>query len=425
MLEVLFDVTRLLLRGGTGAPTGIDRVTLAYGRWLRSRDDIRLTPVWSLGGRPATLAEHCLDTLLRVSPSESVARDDWPRLAAALTAPPTSGTQTLRTRPSGWPPLGNAGDYLGGCLRALAGWRPKPQPKGAVYLNVSHFGLEQPGLLPRLTARGARCVVMIHDLIPITHPEFCGPGAAGWHRRRLEATLAHADLVITNSETTAEDLRRFAEAEGLRLPSLCVSPLGLEPEFLRPPDGVLKARPYFVVVGTIEPRKNLTFLLTLWRRLAEHLGEYCPTLVLVGRRGWENESVIDHLQRSPQVRRWVHEVGNLNDENLARLIAGAHALLAPSFTEGFDLPAAEARALGTPVIASDIPVHRELALGAQLIDPLDGRAWLAALVAAAAQPPSPSIGPRFTWPVHFDRVARALNLEPDERPEQRRGNPQS
>lgn len=409
MITVLFDATRLFLRGGSAAPTGIDRVTLAYGRWLVARSDVQIIPIWSLGGWPATLAPGRLHRLLRPATSETVGDDDWPRLAKALAAP-AAGGDTLRARARNLPAATALGRYVGAGMDALGHWRPRPAPDGAVYMNVSHFGLEQPGLLRRMEARGAKSVVMIHDLIPITHPEFCGPGAERWHRTRLRATLAHASLIIANSNTTARDLEDFARDETLPLPAVCVAPLGLEPEFLAPRADGLAVKPYFVCVGTIEPRKNLAFLLTLWRRLAERLGEACPRLVLVGRRGWENESVIDHLQRSPPIRRWVHEVDNLGDANLARLIAGATALLAPSFTEGFDLPAAEARALGTPVIASDIAVHRELALGATLIDPLDGSGWLAALEAALTSPAMRTPALRYTWERHFAVVAQAMGF---------------
>ena len=163
-------------------------------------------------------------------------------------------------------------------------------------------------------------------------------------------------------------------------------------------------------VGTIEPRKNLGLLLSLWRRLEARLGPETPPLVLVGRRGWENEAVVDQLERSPAVLKHVHEVSNLGDAQVARLIGGAAALLSPSFAEGYNLPVIEALSLATPVIASDIAVHRELAAGAQLIDPLDGPAWLEALLAAAARrPPAPEFAAP-TWEAHFDTVARALRL---------------
>jgi glycosyltransferase involved in cell wall biosynthesis len=132
--------------------------------------------------------------------------------------------------------------------------------------------------------------------------------------------------------------------------------------------------------------------------------------VLVGRRGWENESVIDHLQRSAAVIRLVHEVSDLSDRELAQLVGAAAALLSPSLAEGFDLPVVEGLALGTPVIASDIPAHRELAGGAAtLVDPLDGPGWIDAIERAAARPRSH--GPPYatpTWAAHFDQLSLAL-----------------
>jgi glycosyltransferase involved in cell wall biosynthesis len=82
--------------------------------------------------------------------------------------------------------------------------------------------------------------------------------------------------------------------------------------------------------------------------------------------------------------------------------------LAPSFSEGFNLPVAEAMAMGTPVIASDIAVHRELAAGARLIDPVDGPGWLAAIEAAAATRPTVPRANPLSWPDHFAIVKEAL-----------------
>jgi glycosyltransferase involved in cell wall biosynthesis len=246
------------------------------------------------------------------------------------------------------------------------------------------------------------------------HPEYCSPPAYDHHRRRVDAVLRNGSLVIANSDSTADELTRYASAHALPAPRICVAPLGLEPRFLERSPEPFEAPAYFVCVGTIEPRKNITFLLTLWRRLAQNMGEATPLLVLAGQRGWENESVIDQLERSPPIRRFVHEAPGLSDVELARLIGGARALLAPSFTEGFNLPVAEAMALGTPVIASDIPVHRELARGATLVDPLDGPAWLAAIDLALLRRAAPLAPSRpLGWPEHFAIVGRALGLGTD------------
>ena len=267
--------------------------------------------------------------------------------------------------------------------RAVANLRPIEAEAGSVYVNVSHTGLDQPHVLGRLADRGVAPVVMVHDLIPINFPEYCAPAAEGRHLRRMEEVVNYARLVITNSQTTADELAAYARTLGPPPPAGAVVPLGIEADFHAKPSAWSAAGPYFVCVGTIEARKNVAFLLALWRRLEERLGDAAPRLVLVGRRGWENESVIDHLQRSKSVLRLVHEVSDLSDRELAQLVRGAVALLSPSLAEGYDLPVIEALTLQTPVIASDIPVHRELAgEAATLVDPLDGAAWIAAIEAA-------------------------------------------
>ncbi|MGA0602290.1 glycosyltransferase family 4 protein [Caulobacter sp. KR2-114] len=415
MTRLLFDASRLLLRANRATPTGIDRVALAYGRWLLSRNDVDLAPVWGLGGALAPMGRTRFARLIdEAMPGVGAPRGEsaaWRALKAALAAAPDSGRPLRRDAWRRGANLRSAGWYAGALLRApmLAGGL-RAASAGSTYLNVCHFGLEQPDFLRRLAARRVRSVVMIHDLIPIRRPEFCGPGAAARHVVRMDAALEHAALIIANSEATASDIRDYAAETGRAAPPIQVAPLGVEDAF-RPDVGAPTAeRPYFVCVGTIEPRKNLAFLLTLWRRLAERRGEATPRLVLVGRRGWEYEAVVDHLERSPPVLRWVHEVSDLHDDELAALVRGATALLAPSLIEGFDFTTLEALSLGTPVLASDIPAHRELAIGARLVDPTDGPAWLEAIEAAIDRPapPGPFAPPR--WDDHFALVGRAMGL---------------
>jgi len=413
---VIFDATRIVERRNRMSPTGIDRVVLAYAGWLLSGSE-RLMPVVNRAGNLVPLprerlARHVEDahrSIASPGPSDEQ-HENWRRLVAALGSRPKGG-QALRAGSEpvlgGW--VRRASAAAGLALRA----RANVLEHGACYLNVGHSGLERPGLLAGIVARGAVPVVMIHDLIPISHPEFCGPLAADRHRLRVDGALEHAALIIANSNSTADDITSYAKRHARRLPPIHVGLLGVEPSFLKPPTEPISAPPYFVCVGTIEPRKNLAFLLMIWRRLAERMGPLAPHLVLVGNRGWENETVVDQLERSHVVTSLVHEVANLGDCHVASLVAGARALLAPSLAEGFDLPVVEALSLGTPVIASDIPVHRELAPPAMLIDPLDGPAWLAALKAAAVTPVRRSPYEPPTWESHFAGIRRVLALGED------------
>jgi glycosyltransferase involved in cell wall biosynthesis len=422
MTVVYFDASRLFLRGGRSSPTGIDRVVFAYARWLRARPDVRLVPVWSRMGYLSALSRRRFDALTDMT-SRRARRDDqppgasWDALTAALRRPETIGSGTngsetdggaLRAERDAKGRVAQIRGYAQAVLSALARPLEIRLERDALFFNVNHYGLEHPLLLKNIVRAGVRPVVMIHDLIPVNFPEFCSPGGALRHQRRLEGVLRHADRIITNSRATADELVRFARAHDLPAPNCLAAPLGLERAFLRDDLAALPAAPYFVCVGTIEPRKNLAFLLSVWRRLAERLGPATPPLVLIGRRGWENEAVIDQLERCPAILRHVHEVNNLGDHEVARLISGAAALLSPSFAEGFNLPVIEALSLATPVIASDIPVHRELAAGARLVDPLDGPGWLEAISAALDAAPASRASRRAfrppTWEAHFDLV---------------------
>ena len=410
---ILFDVSRLFIRETLTSPTGIDRTTEAYAAWLLSRADLEVRPVCTWGGVIWPVSRSSLERLLRrKSTAPPPGQEEaWRALRRALSQEGSPTERPLRSKARSSRVTATVQRYLPAVLKTLLCWRPAAVPAGAVYMNVSHFGLEQPQVLDRLTARGIRSVVMIHDLIPIHHPEYCSPSALRLHRIRVDAVCRNGALVIANSAATAEDLASYAKANGQVAPPVCVAPLGLEPAFLGPSPPSWPCRPYFVCVGTLEPRKNVAFLLTLWRRLAERMGAAAPILVLVGQRGWENESILDHLERSPPILRLVHEANTLTDAQLAELIRNARALLAPSFTEGFDLPVNEAIALGAPVIASDLAVHREFMGQAQLIDPIDGLGWLAAIEGACHQPRAVAPRARPNWSDHFARVAGAMGLE--------------
>ena len=411
--DILFDASRLISRSERSSPTGVDRVCLAYAEWLIDRPDIRMVPVRSRHDRlvavdPDWFRQNVRRLRSRWSgPTRPDA--DGKRLLAAL-----SSEQPLTESIISPPPDPAETDRNHG--RRLRVWRQfvrsrplSEVPSGRAYFNVGHTSLNTPDILSFLARSQVPSVVLLHDLIPITHPEFCRPGDGERHRVRVINALKYASRILVNSEYTAFELRRFAESERLPAPPIDVVHLGLEPGFTAARKPV-PPRPYFVHVGTIEARKNLAFLLTIWRRLQERMGDKTPRLVLVGRYGWENEAVIDHLERSPNLRGLVHQAAGLGDEALAELMSNAWAMLAPSSVEGFDLPAVEACALGVPLIASDIPAHRELVPDAELIDPLDGLGWLAALERATLNRPSARAYSAPTWSAHFAEVERRIGI---------------
>ena len=228
----------------------------------------------------------------------------------------------------------------------------------------------------------------MHDLIPLSHPEYCRPGEAEKHFARMIALLSCGVGVVANSRETLAELSTFSRLrrDG-SMPPCLVAPLGVDIEASR--DGsaegavtspALPARPYFIVIGTIEGRKNHLLLLNIWTDLARRLGSACPQLLIIGSRGWECEQTVDMLERSETIRGHVVELSHCDDDALRAYMAGACALLFPSFVEGYGLPLVEALATNTPVIASELSVFRELAGDIpDYFSPLDGAGWLRAM----------------------------------------------
>jgi alpha-1,3-rhamnosyl/mannosyltransferase len=127
-------------------------------------------------------------------------------------------------------------------------------------------------------------------------------------------------------------------------------------------------------VGTFEPRKNLAMLLRAWEQLHSRSPITLP-LVLCGAPGWKNEDLRPILRQGEHAR-WLINLGYVSDAVLGELYRRATIVCCPSLYEGFGLPVLEAMRMGTPVLASDIPVHREVAgEAAVLLPPDDPTRW--------------------------------------------------
>ena len=312
---------------------------------------------------------------------------------------------------------------------------------------VGHTGLQWRGFSKWVRKLG-RCadaqsrrpvLIFIHDLIPITHPEYCRAGQAAIHEVRIRNAIAAADLLVVNSEDTRRELEKFARNERLALPAVEVAKLASclpsrpveESSISR-----LFAEPYFAVVGTIEARKNHALLLKVWENLVsqhnaldvdsvEDVLPVIPKLMVIGQAGWRAEAVLKKLESC----RWNPDGGgglppvvwlpDLDDSQVARLVQGAVALLMPSFAEGYGLPVAEALALKTPVVASDIPALREVGGEAALyLPPDDPDAWYSAVLKhldfdfRAATVQRIRNWHETSWPEHFQIVERAIRSFP-------------
>jgi glycosyltransferase involved in cell wall biosynthesis len=365
--RIILDISRTLGRALAPVPSGIDRVELAYIRCLLDLVPDRL--VFSVV-LPFTWRLMPVETVV---PLIDAIEERWQRGGRHSTEP---WAELLSLTARAW--------------HRFPRWlRPMPK-RPSVYVHVSHVWLEKPKVLrSMLHHERARMLCLVHDTIPIDMPEYVRPGEAETHQLRMRTIGELADVIVSNSESTTRSVARFVRKRG-EYPHVVTAPLGVDqPARVGQPPLRLRNTPYFVVIGTIEPRKNHLLLLHLWRQFAARLGRDAPRLIVIGRRGWENENVIDLIERSEGVRMLVEEHNRLSDAEVNALVGGARALLFPSFAEGYGLPLAEALALGTPAIASDIPALREVGGAApEYLDALDAPAWGRAILDYAA-PDSP------------------------------------
>lgn len=324
MAELLIDITRLLGRKlAQKFPTGVDRVDIAYVKHFqtRARALVRYGRRWMvLNDRDS---HRMFDVLLKAD-AYAQSKIRW-------------------------------------CVARnyLFNWRS--YAASAILLNISHNGLHQSDYRAKLLRRRWHAFFFLHDLIPITHPEYSRPGEADRHHKRLATMLAAGQGIIVNSRATEEMLRQYVQNHNMPMPPCVVAPLA--PADFPPSSSDIRPldKPYFVILGTIEGRKNHLVLLQIWRQLIEELGEQAPRLVIIGQRGWECEQVIDLLDHCEALCGFVIEKPSCNDAEIANWLTHAHALLFPSFTEGFGIPLVEALTLNLPVIASDLPVFHEIA----------------------------------------------------------------
>jgi glycosyltransferase involved in cell wall biosynthesis len=226
----------------------------------------------------------------------------------------------------------------------------------------------------------APLVVFCADVAFLRLPHAYTSWGRWFHARGLELARREAALVLTCGETTAGDL---VDLGGIDRDRIRVIPLGADPPLVSDPREALERRrrlgvadlPYFLWVGTRQPRKNLAGVL----EAARHLADLPHHLVLAGPRGWVLPELHQDVARLGLSGR-AHLLGWVPPEDLSALYEGATALCFPSLYEGFGLPVIEAMAHGTPVVTSTVSSLPEVAGGAaMLVDPNDPGAIASAL----------------------------------------------
>jgi glycosyltransferase involved in cell wall biosynthesis len=218
-------------------------------------------------------------------------------------------------------------------------------------LSVLHLPFYYGPLVPRCPI-----VVVVHDLIVIEHPEWFPQLSVKPIRTLMPRSIRRADGIVTFSTPVAAAITERFKIDPRRIR---VIPHGVDVEVFRPPtqeeEVGVRAKfglenPYLLQLGALEPRRGIDLAMKATAIVRRELGRV--DLVLAGDR---RAAVASLLSPPP----WVRLLGQVDDEALPGLLAGAAAVLAPSRGEGFDLPVLEALACGAPVVASDIPPHVE------------------------------------------------------------------
>ena len=241
---------------------------------------------------------------------------------------------------------------------------------------------ERAGLFADCRNRGVTVYSVVFDLLPVRMPEVFPPGTDQIHARWLQ-TVAKFDGAICISKAVADDLVAWQEAAGFawqdRRPfrvgwfHLGADVANSAPSVGLPDNaewmlGQLRARPSFLMVGTIEPRKGylqtIEAFSQLWREGVD------VNLVIVGREGWRGlpddlrrdiPQTIARLRTHPELNKRLFWLEGISDEYLEKVYAASTCLIAASYGEGFGLPLIEAAQHKLPIIARDIPVFREVA----------------------------------------------------------------
>jgi glycosyltransferase involved in cell wall biosynthesis len=213
--------------------------------------------------------------------------------------------------------------------------------------------------------------INLYDLTFIKYPQYTN-SVVETYTEKVKRCLQWTDLVLTISESTKQDIIKYLEVDANKIH---VTPLASryyanfisdeKSEELSNQVQYDFSQPYLLFVSTIEPRKNITAIISAFNYLKQKY-KIPHNLVLIGRKGWHYEPIFTAIENSP-CKNHIHHLDYLSDELVALFYAKADVFVYPSHYEGFGLPVLEAMTLGTPVVTSNSSSLPEVAGDAALL----------------------------------------------------------
>ncbi len=212
-----------------------------------------------------------------------------------------------------------------------------------------------------------RAVITVHDLTAFRVPETFPPRMGQVKRYLMARSVRNAAHIVVPSRATRDDLVEILKVDPERV-SVIYHGVARKSRYQGPPP---RRRPYFLAVGTLEPRKNLVRLIQGFSLLKHDRGDACPDLVIAGKPGWLYQPIYQ-APRTHDVLDSVEFLNYVDEDRLLKLYSHAEALCYPSLYEGFGLPMFEAMMVQTPVVASNRGSLKEIGEGVALeVDPMD------------------------------------------------------
>lgn len=227
-----------------------------------------------------------------------------------------------------------------------------------------------------LKRAGVTLGVYVYDLIPINNAEYCDEGLPHEFALSFGDGMQIFDYILTISEFTASEVRRYIEGFELDPRPVIAVPLAhassdtmkRTPAIWTAAIKELRDRPFVLMVSTIEARKNHAYLVAAWKAFLDE-GLDPPDLVFVGRVGWRVTSLMEMLETTGYYDNRIHILHDLSDAELNTLYGACLFTAFPSFVEGWGLPVGESLAHGKPCVASSTSSISEV--GGKLVDYVD------------------------------------------------------